>query len=65
MTIDGPLVCERSVPDPNYPTYFQAEGGLTRARGLRMPLQGNFLKVLGIKPGFTTLTEDAGIDPVK
>jgi 5-hydroxyisourate hydrolase-like protein (transthyretin family) len=55
------------VPDPNYPQYFPKERGLggayyTLNSGIT-PIQGNFCKVLEVKPGSTTVEQDVILEP--
>jgi RNA polymerase sigma factor (sigma-70 family) len=52
------------VPDPTYPQYFYKRTGsdfYTLGGGL-MPIQGNFCKVLQIKPGATLVQEDVMVE---
>ncbi len=55
------------MPDPKYPKYFPKERGLGGAvftlNGAITPLQGNFAKVLEIKPGVASVQEDIVLEP--
>jgi hypothetical protein len=54
------------VPDPKYPQYFDDGPGLTAYHcpgNAFSPLQGNFCKVLEIKPGTEVVSQDIVVEP--
>jgi RNA polymerase sigma factor (sigma-70 family) len=50
------------VPDPKYPKYF-GTGDAVFTLGGGMPIQGNFCKVLEIKPGAAVVRQDVVLEP--
>jgi 5-hydroxyisourate hydrolase-like protein (transthyretin family) len=50
-------------PDPDYPNYFSKDGGYYTPEGGRSFLQGNFCKVLEIKPGTRLVKQDIVLEP--
>jgi RNA polymerase sigma factor (sigma-70 family) len=50
-------------PDPDQPKYFSKEGGYYTPEGGRSLLQGNFCKVLEIKPGTRLVKQDVLLEP--
>jgi RNA polymerase sigma factor (sigma-70 family) len=58
---------KRSVADPKYPKYFAKRGDDTvfyGPGGCVMPLDGNFCKVLELKPDAEVVTQDIHVEPV-
>jgi RNA polymerase sigma factor (sigma-70 family) len=56
------------VADPDYPRYFSSSAGMTTyyaAGGGRWPVQGNYCKVLEIKPGTRELKRNVLLDPAR
>jgi RNA polymerase sigma factor (sigma-70 family) len=55
------------VPDPKYPKYFSTkagyEGSFLSLGGNLVPLQGNFCKVLVLKPGSDVVKQDILLEP--
>jgi hypothetical protein len=70
VTIPGPIMLmgrghlegvefEDAVPDPDYPQFFEKHDGFFSYRGCGFGIvQGNFCKVLQIKPGVTEVKQD-------
>jgi hypothetical protein len=59
---------KRPVADPKYPKYFKKLGDHTvfyGPGGLTVPLQGNFAKVLELKPGAKVVTHDVVFEPAR
>jgi RNA polymerase sigma factor (sigma-70 family) len=50
-------------PDPDHPKYFSKQGGYYTPGGGRSLLQGNFCKVLEIKPGTRLVKQDVLLEP--
>jgi hypothetical protein len=76
VTLPGPVLLmggpddrykyKPAVPDPKYPHYFPKELGRTAFReagGQVVPLDGNFARVLELKPGAGVVTHDIEVEP--